>query len=108
MSDLYEIYSRIISLTIIIISLDEILLSYIANTSRMHASTHAYTHTRAHTYTHTPPSPFRLDSSVAPKRDEVNAPFRLFRWHSWPVAGSFKLTHSLATRFPEVLDVFRI
>ena len=45
-----------IILIIIIISLDEILLLYIANTSRMH---------------------------------KVNAPFRLFRWHSWPVAGSF-------------------
>ena len=56
---------RILILIIIIISLGEILLSYIANTSRTHA----------HTHTHTPPSPFRFDASVTPKHDKVNAPF---------------------------------
>ena len=51
---------RIIILIIIIICLGQILLSYIENTSRTYARTHAhtrartYTHTRAHT--HTPPS----------------------------------------------------
>ena len=50
---------RIIILIIIIISLGEILLSCIANTSCMHA--------RACTHTHT--SPFRFDGSVAPKRN---------------------------------------
>ena len=66
---------RIIILIIIIISVGQILLSYIANTSRMHARTqarsHAHTHThmraRAHTsaHTHTPPSPpYRLSLFV--------------------------------------------
>ena len=47
-------YRIIITLIIIIISLGEILLSYIANTSRMHAHTHAHTriHARTHTHTH--------------------------------------------------------
>ena len=70
MCDLYEII-----LIIIIISLGQILLSYIANTSRTHART------RAHTLT----PPFRLslfDGSVAPNRDRVNAPFRRFRCRS--------------------------
>ena len=51
----------------IIISLGEILLSYIANTTR--------THSRVHAHTCIPPSPFRFDASVATKREEVNAPF---------------------------------
>ena len=58
---------RIIIL-IIINSLGQILLSYIANTSRTHA----------------PPS-LRLSlfaGSVAPYHDGVNAPFRRFRWRS--------------------------
>ena len=60
MCDLYEII-----LIIIMISLGQMLLSYIANTSRTHAYTRA----------HTPPSSFRLslfDGSVSPKRDEFN------------------------------------
>ncbi len=64
--DLYEII-----LIVLIISMGQILLSYIADTSRTHARAHA----RAHT--HTPPSPFRLslfDWSVAPNREGVNAP----------------------------------
>ena len=48
MCDLYEII-----LIIIIISLGQLLLSYIANTSRMHARTHACKHTRARAHTHT-------------------------------------------------------
>ena len=43
---------RIIILIIIIISLGELLLSHIANTSRTHARTHALTHARTHTRTH--------------------------------------------------------
>ena len=68
-------YDRIIILIIIIISLGQPLLSYIANPSRTHARTHTRTHARtharrhthahshthvrtlAHTYAHTPPSP---------------------------------------------------
>ncbi len=64
---------KIIILIIIIISLGQILLSYIENTSRTHA------HARAPTYTHTA-EPFRLalcDGSVAPKRDGT------FRWQQW-------------------------
>ena len=75
---------RIIILIIIIISLGEILFSYIANTSRTHALTRARTHARKHMHarpraserahtTHTQSSPFRFDASVAPKHDEVNA-----------------------------------
>ena len=48
---------RIIILIIIIISLGQIILSYIANTSPTHARTNARTqahpHTRTHTHTHT-------------------------------------------------------
>ena len=64
MSDLYEYGITI--LIIIIISLGEILLSYITNTS--------HKNTRTHAHARTPPSPFRLYASVAPQRDEVNAP----------------------------------
>ena len=73
----------ILILIIIIISLGQILLSYIANTSRRHACTHAHMHTRthartcthaytrAHAPTHSPPS-LRLslfDVSMTPNRD---------------------------------------
>ena len=46
---------RIILLIIIIISLGQIILSYMANTSRTHACIYArtHTHTRAHTRAHT-------------------------------------------------------
>ena len=57
---------RIIILIIIIISLGQIILSYMAaNTSRTHARTHTHAHTCAHT--HPPPLPSRLslfDGSV--------------------------------------------
>ena len=67
-------YRMIFFLVIIIISLGQILLSYIANTSRTPTRTDGRTHTRAHTpartrththapppppHTHTPPSPYR-------------------------------------------------
>ena len=67
---------RIIILIIIIISLGQILLSYIANTSR------ARTHARTREHVHTPLSPFRLslfDGSMASNSDAVNAPFH---WRS--------------------------
>ena len=53
---------RIINLTIIIISMGQIILSYMANTSQRLAHMHAHAHTCAHTHTpaHPPPSPFRL------------------------------------------------
>ena len=72
----------IIILSIIIISLGQISLSYIANTSRMHANI------RAHAHTNPPPSPFRLSlfdgsgGGGAPNHDGVNTPFRRFRWRS--------------------------
>ena len=90
---------RIIIL-IVIISLDQISLSYIANTS--------CTHTRAHAR----PSPFRLllfDGTVVPNHDGVNAPFRLFHWRS--IAGRcFIQINSRAgvSVFVMVLGVFRI
>ena len=97
---------RIIILIIIIISLGQILLSYIENTPRTHACTlactRAHTHTlarvpahehahmsmmsmhehaRVHTHTHTHTTePFRLalcDGSVVPNRDGP------FRWRQW-------------------------
>ena len=81
MCDLYEII-----LIIIIISLGQILLSYISNTSRTHTRTHAHTHTRTHTHTHTrADTTIRLslfDGSMAPDRDGVNAPFHRFGWRS--------------------------
>ena len=67
-------YRKMISI-IIIISLGQILLSYIANTSRTH--THARTHARMHTH---PPTTV-ADQVVAvqwvgaPNHDEVSAPF---------------------------------
>ena len=96
---------RIIILIISIISLGEyIIIVYCKHI--MHALTHARTHVHAHAQyiahrhartraclhvrMHIPLSPFRFDGSMAPKRHGANAPFRLFRWHSWPVAGSFK------------------
>ena len=40
--------------------------------------------------------------------DYPNAHFPLFRWHSWPVAGSLKKHTRWRPDFPEVLDVFRV
>ena len=90
-------YRRII-LIIIIISPGQILLSYIANTSRTHACTHA--HARTHTAV-----AFRFllfDWSVSPNRDGP------FRWRQWP-----SLLHSnkhMRGRpgFPHVLCVFPV
>ena len=81
---------RIIIVISIIISLGQILLTYIAHAhthTRTHARTHAHTHThtRAHAHTYPPPSPFRLslcDGSVALNHVGANIPFRRFRWRS--------------------------
>ena len=61
-------------LVIIIMSLGEILLSYNANTSRMHARTHARTHASSYTHAH---AHRRLRSgSVRP----FSLPFMAGRW----------------------------
>ena len=60
---------RIIILIIIIISLDKILSSYIANTLRMHACTDVRTRTLAHT--HTPPTTVAFLCFGAPNHDGV-------------------------------------
>ena len=52
----------LIILIIIIINLGEILLSYIANTSRTHARTHSRTHVRARACTHAQNTHRRLRS----------------------------------------------
>ena len=79
--------------------------------SRTHACTHAHTHARARTHahthtpthTHTPPSPFRFDASVAPKRDEVNAPFSpvplAFMAGSWVIQMNTRAGDPLSLRF---------
>ena len=70
-------------LIIFIISLGQILLSYIANTSRTHTHTRTHAHTRAHAHIHPPPSPFRLslfDGSVRPTMMKLTLHFRWFRW----------------------------
>ena len=70
--------SRIIILIIIIISLGQILLSYIANTSRTHTGAHARAHMRA--CTHTSP-PYRLSLFVDAQ------PWRPAPLATMPVAG---------------------
>ena len=79
---------RKMNLIIIIISLVQILLSYIAITSRTHACSHAHmratrtlsrTRTHTHTHTHTTVAVQVVAVTVrwvgAPNHDEVNAPF---------------------------------
>ena len=78
-----DLYYRIMIISIIIINLGQILLSYIA---------HTHSHTRAGTHARTPPSPFRLslfDGSVAPMT-EYTPPFAGSAGDQWPVAGSLK------------------
>ena len=73
-------YRKII-LIIIMISLGQILLSYIENTSRTHARTHARTHTHAHTRAHAHTTTTIAVQVAAvrwvgePNHDEVNSPF---------------------------------
>ena len=70
--------SRIVIL-IIIISLGQILLSYIANTSRTHARTHARTHSPTHRC-RLQVVAVRLVGGAQPWQNYV--PFRLFHWRS--------------------------
>ena len=86
-------YRRII-LIIIIISPGQILLSYIANTSRTHACTHAHAHTRTPRWR----SGFRCSMGRC----------RPFRWRQWPsLLHSNK--HMRGRRgFPHVVCVFRV
>ena len=87
---------RIIILIIIIISLDNISLSYIANTSRTDACTHARAHTIILANTHTPPHPThdRRCSLCAPNHDSVMVGRPVFdAGQTMPVAGhSYKQT----------------
>ena len=74
----------IIIFIIIFISLGQILLSYIENTSRTHAlaRTRARTHARTHTRTHTHRRTFQVSAvrfAAAPNRD---GPFRCRQWAS--------------------------
>ena len=69
----------IIFLIIIIISLGQILLSYIANTSRTHARTHARAHARTHARTH----------ALTHARTHAHT-------HSLTRANAYTRTHSLA------------
>ena len=77
---------KIMILIIIIITLGQILSSYIANTSRthacMHARTHARPHTRAHTHTALAVPVVAVRWVGAPNHDGVNTTFRRWRWRS--------------------------
>ena len=81
---------------IIIISLGKISLSYIANTSRMHACTHARTRTHAHTREHAHPHPRRpslFAVSVRPISPSwLGAPLSTLVRQSWPAGDPLKLT----------------
>ena len=92
---------RIIFLIIITISLGQILLSYIANTSRTHARTHAHTRTNActHTPTHTPPSPYPYSMGLC----QPTVMARSAGDNSWSLAIEI---NTLATRFPRGFECF--
>ena len=77
---------RIIVLIIIIISLGEISLSYIANTTRTHTQTP--THRRS-----------GCRCSMAPNHDGVNAHFRRFRWRSMAGRCFIQINIRVATRY---------
>ena len=105
---------RIIFLIIIIISLGQILLSYIANTSRTHERTHERTHAstlvrthpreRVHTPppppTHTPPSPYRYSKGLC--QPTVSA--RSAGDNSWSMAIEIKT--GTGGRFPRGVECF--
>ena len=67
----------------------------------MHALKHAHTGTCTHT--HIPPSPFRFDVTVAPKRDEVNAHFSpvplAFMAGSWVIQINTHAGNPISPRF---------
>ena len=69
---------RIIILIIIIISLGQILLSYIANTSRTHARTHARSHARTNARMHacTHARTHACTHACTPERTHAHAPAR--------------------------------
>ena len=64
---------RIIIVIIIIISLGQILLSYIANTSRTHANVRTHTHTHMRAHTHTPAVATAIQVSAIHRRPPVAA-----------------------------------
>ena len=78
---------RIIILIIIIISLGQILLSYIANTSHMHACARTRTHACASTHTHT---------AVA------TLPVSAIRWRSTMTARSAPLAFIVGSRVIQI------
>ena len=87
---------KIIFLIIIIINLGQILLSYIANTSRTHASMHPRAHT--HPNTHTPPLPDRYSMGLC--QPTVTA--RSAGDNSWSLA----IEINTGTRFPRGFECF--
>ena len=96
---------RIIILIIIIMSLGQILLSYIVNTSRTHAHIHARTHAHIHAHACTHSPPFRLLLfHGAPNRE---GPFALA---TMAVGASFNLidTRESDPISPEVLYVLLV
>ena len=92
---------RIIILIIIIISLGQILVSYIANTSRTHAHARAHTHSRTHTHS----AVTAVQVSAIRWRPIVTA--RSAGIHTRYQCHSNKHTH-WPPDFPEILDVFRV
>ena len=103
---------RIIVLIIIIISLGQIILSYMANTSCTHVRTHTLARARTHRPTHPPPSPSRLSllhGRCVPNHDEDTPSFQLFRW-PWMAGRCFIEINSRVCEavFEIVLDVFRV
>ena len=88
---------RIIVLIIIIISLGQIILSYMANTSRTHACMHTYTHahTRAHPHARPPAAvTFQVVAvrwvGVRPTMMKICPLFACSAGHEWLVGASFK------------------
>ena len=90
-----------IILIIIVISLGQILLSYITNTSRTHAHTHlrTHTHTRTHSREHTHPYIAVAVQDVAVRwvsgdqtMTELTPHFRRFSWRTMAGRCSFKKT----------------
>ena len=102
---------RIIFLIIIIISLGQILLSYLANTSRTHACTHAHTHTHARTHAHTrararpthPPPSYPgchcYMDGVRSTMTKIRPLFACSAGHESPVGASLRQTVACARRY---------
>ena len=92
----------IIILIIIIISLGQLLLSYIANTSCTHTHTHPHTHTSVAIQV---VAVRRIGGAM--NRGGVNAPFRQFRWRSMARCCIIQINAGDSV-FAIVLGVFRI